>query len=169
MSHKQEQPRILAVALSTRGFGFAVMEGQDDLVKYGSKSAEGDKNARCLANFEKLIDFYEPDILVLSDVAGKGTLRAPRIKVLTRQIVKASGKHKLKVKMISAKLVKRVFFADGQGTKHARAEMIAKMFPNELDLRLPRKRQTGYNEDRNMDFFDAVALAVTYFKLWNQQ
>src|ERR1700734_2911391 len=129
MNYNQEQPRILAVALSTRGFGFAVMEGQDALVRYGSKSAEGDKNARCLANFKKLINFYEPDILVLSDVAGKGARRAPRIKALARQIIKVAGKHKLKVKLISAKQVKRVFFTDGQGTKHSRAEMIAQMFP----------------------------------------
>jgi len=160
MNHKQEQPRILAVALSTRGFGFAVIEGQDSLVKYGSKSAEGDKNTRCLANFKKLIDFYEPEIVVLSDVAGKVSRRAPRIKRLNRQIVRVAGKRKLKVKLISAKQVKRVFFANGRGTKYARAEIIAQKFPNELGLRLPRKRRTGHNEDRRMDMFDAVALAL---------
>lgn len=139
------------------------MEGPDALVKYGSKSAEGDKNARCLANFEKLINFYEPDIFVLSDVTTQGTRRPSRIKMLARQFVRVAEKRKLEIKRISVKQLKRVFFADGQGTKYARAEIVARKFPTELGLRLPRKRRTGYHEDRRMDMFDAVALALTSF------
>ena len=36
--------RILAIAPSSRGFGFAVLEGQEKLVDWGVKSIKGDKN-----------------------------------------------------------------------------------------------------------------------------
>ena len=39
--------RLLAVALSTRGFGFAVLEG-DKLVDWGVKSISKNKNSRTL-------------------------------------------------------------------------------------------------------------------------
>jgi len=53
-----------------------------------------------------------------------------------------------------------VFFADGQGTKHALAEILAARFPEELGCRLPPKRRPWMSEDYRMDIFDAVALAL---------
>jgi hypothetical protein len=46
--------RILAIAPSTRGFGFAVLEGEASLVDWGVKTAKGDKNKQSLAKVEKL-------------------------------------------------------------------------------------------------------------------
>jgi hypothetical protein len=54
----------------------------------------------------------------------------------------------------------RGFFADGCGTKHALAEIIAERFPKELGFRLPPKRRAWMSEDSRMDIFDAVALAL---------
>ena len=59
--------------------------------------------------------------------------------------------------------VRRVFFANGQGTKHALAEILAKRFPEELGFRLPPKRRPWMSEDYRMDIFDAVALALIFF------
>jgi hypothetical protein len=41
------------------------------------------------------------------------------------------------VALFSREQVRRVFFADGRGTKHALAEILAKKFPEELGSRLP--------------------------------
>jgi hypothetical protein len=62
--------------------------------------------------------------------------------------------------LFSRQQVRRVFFADGQGTKHALAEILAKRFPEELGFRLPPKRRPWMSEDYRMDLFDAVALAL---------
>jgi hypothetical protein len=56
-----------------------------------------------------------------------------------------------------------MFFAEGQGTKHALAEMLAGRFPEELASRLPPKRRPWMSEDYRMDIFDAVALALTFW------
>jgi len=83
MSHDQTQPRVLAVALSSRGFGFAVMDGQNALIAWGNKTAYGDKNAKSIAKLERLVNFYQPGVLVLQDAAAQGSRR----EALNRRIV----------------------------------------------------------------------------------
>jgi hypothetical protein len=48
-------PRILAIAPSTKGFGYAVLEGHKMLVNWGVKSVEGDKNAGAIEKIEDMI------------------------------------------------------------------------------------------------------------------
>jgi RNase H-fold protein (predicted Holliday junction resolvase) len=158
-----ENSRILAVALSTKGLGYAVMEGQDVFIAHGHKVVEGgDKNIKSFAWTERLIARYQPGVLVLQDVAAKGSRRAPRIKSLHRQILKLAGKHKLTVKLISGKQVRDILLGNPNGTKQEMAELLATQFPDELALRLPPKRKPWKSEDARMDIFDAVALAVVF-------
>ena len=103
--------RILAVALSSRGFGYAVMEGQNEFIAHGHKIVEReDKNVKSSIWVENLIARYQPGIMVLQDVAAKGSRRAPRIKSLHRQIVKLAGKHKIQVKHFSHDGIKQEKF-----------------------------------------------------------
>jgi Holliday junction resolvasome RuvABC endonuclease subunit len=153
-------PRILAIAPSTRGFGFALLEGLDMLVDWGGKSAEGDKNSQSLAKVEGLIAHYQPDVMALQDTSTKNSRRSVRIRTLSQQIITLAATRKVNVVLFSREQVRRVFFANGQGTKHALAEIIAKRFPEEMGSRLPPKRRAWMSEDSRMDIFDAVALAV---------
>jgi Holliday junction resolvasome RuvABC endonuclease subunit len=152
--------RILAIAPSTRGFGFAVLEGQETLVDWGVKTVKGDKNAQSLAKVEKLIAHYQPGVLALEDVSAKNSRRSTRIRKLSRQIVRMAANHKVSVKLFSRDRVMKTFIADGRGTKHALAEIIAKRFPEELGSRLPPKRKPWTSEDSRMNIFEAVALAL---------
>ncbi|KAF0181113.1 MAG: hypothetical protein FD161_419 [Limisphaerales bacterium] len=152
--------RILAVAPSTKGVGFAVLEGRDTLVDWGVKSVTGNKNANSLAKVKELITQYQPGVLVLEDTSTKDSRRAPRIKALSRKIIALAATHKVSVKVFSQEQVRAAFFADGQGTKHAIAEILAQRFPEELGSRLPPKRKPWMSEHYQMDIFDAVALAL---------
>jgi hypothetical protein len=67
---------------------------------------------------------------------------------------------KVSVKVLSHEEVKRVYFPNGQGTKHALAETLAQRFPEELGFRLPPKRRPWMSEDSRMNIFAAVGLAV---------
>jgi hypothetical protein len=154
--------RILAVAPSTRGFGFAVLEGREALVDWGVKSVDGDKNARSLERLEALVACYLPEIIIMEDHSAKGSRRSPRIRELGRQIIAAASKRKIRVALFSQQAVRRTFFADGEGTKHALAEILAKRFPEELDSRLPRKRRPWDSEAHSMDIFEAVALVLVF-------
>jgi len=153
-------PRILTIAPSTRGFGFALVEGLDMLVDWGVKSVKGDKNAQSLMKVEELIVRYKPEVLVLQDTSIKQSRRSERIQILSKQIISLAATRKVSVALFSREQVIRAFFADGQGTKQALAEIIATKFPEELGSRLPPKRRPWMSEDSRMDIFDAVALAL---------
>jgi len=138
------------------------MEGQKTLVDWGVKVVKGNKNVQSLVKVEKLMEFYWPDVLMLQDVATKGSRRGPRIKSLNRQIIKMTRKRKLKVALFSGKQLRRFLLGNANGTKQEMAEMIAGRFPEELPSRLPPKRRPWTSEDSRMDIFDAAALVVAF-------
>lgn len=154
--------RILAIAPTTRGFGFAVLEGQETLIDWGVKRIERDKNVQSLAMVKKLMAHYQPGVMVLQDTLVKNSHRAPRIKALTKRVIALAVKRNVSVKLFTIEKVRQVFFADGKGTKHMLAEIIAKRFPRELGCCLPPKRRAWTSEDSRMDIFDAVALALVF-------
>ena len=158
-------PRILGLAPSTRGFGFALIEGLDTLVDWGVKSILGDKNNGSIAKIRELIAHYAPDVIILEDASIKPFRRSPRIRALAKRIVALAENRGVTVLLFSREQIRQVFFADGQGTKHALAEILASKFPEELGRRLPPKRRPWMSEDYRMDIFDAVALALVTRKI----
>jgi hypothetical protein len=150
----------LAIAPSSRGFGFAVVEGQETLVDWGVKSVKGDKNANSLTKIEELLTLYSPGLLVLPDLSAASSRRSARIRELGERIAWLASSHNLKVRSLSRKKVQRYFPSDTSPTKHTIAEILAGRFPEELGARLPPKRQPWMNQDYRMDIFEAVSLAV---------
>lgn len=152
--------RVLAIAPSSRGFGFAVMEGNETLVDWGAKSVKGDKNAQCIQKTDELITQYQPDILATQDFEAKDCRRAARIRELGRDFVNLAKQHKIKAAALSRSKVRAALFAGRPGTKHDQATMLANRFPAELGFRLPPKRRPWMSEDSRMDIFEAVALTL---------
>jgi RNase H-fold protein (predicted Holliday junction resolvase) len=151
--------RILAITPTTKGVGFAVLEGKDTLVDWGVKNVSGKKNAGSIENVEKLITRYQPDVLVLGDALAKDSHRCLRIRRLLPQIIKVATTHQLKVELFSRDHLMQTFIPESKGTKHAVAEVIAKKFPEQLGFKLPPKRKAWMREHYQMAIFDAVALA----------
>src|SRR6185369_2199448 len=153
-------PRILAIAPSSRGFGFALLEGLNVLADWGVKSIKGDKNAGCTAKVAEMIAHYQPDVIVLEDASIKPFNRSARIRALGKRIVTLAERSRVAVRLFPRTQVWQMFFVEGQGTKHAIAEILAKKYPEELGFRLPPKRRPWMSEDYRMDIFDAVALSL---------
>jgi hypothetical protein len=162
---KPTNPRLLAVAPSSRGFGFAVLEGKDTLVNWGGREGSGDKNRGTLVKVDKLIVQYQPRVLVLEDDSAKDSRRAPRIRKLTASLVTLARRRKVRVKVFSRKTIKSLFLVDGKGTGHDIARVVAERFPEEIGVYLPPKRRAWDNETRRMDYFKAVALVLAH-RLW---
>ncbi|HEY3863986.1 MAG TPA: hypothetical protein VGO59_19085 [Verrucomicrobiae bacterium] len=154
----QKNDRILAIAPSSRGFGFAVLESEQTLVDWGVKSVTGKKNAGALTKVEAMIALYKPAVLVLEDAAAKGSRRTLRIRKLTTNVTAMAGTHRIKVALLSRDQIMRVFFEDAKGTKYTIARVLAGRYPEELGHRLPSRRQPWESEDYRMGIFDAVAL-----------
>lgn len=151
--------RVLAIALSSRGFGYAVLEGRASLVVYGATDIAGDRNIGSLARIDKMIVRNRPDILVLYDVNAKGVYRHRRIKELHRKVIGLAKRKGIKAQVLSAIDVRKAVLGSPNGTKYDVAESLARLFPDELASRLPRRRRGWESEDRRMATFEAVALA----------
>ena len=65
--------RILAIDPSTRGFGYAVLEGPSRLIDWGVKETKTDKKRRSLKLIDELVNDYQPYAMVVEDYAGKGS------------------------------------------------------------------------------------------------
>lgn len=155
--------RVLAISLSTRGFGYTVLEGKDRLVDYGNKGSVGKfKNVLLLAAATKIVRRNTPDMLVLRDMTADGKNRSKRVKELHHQLIALTKKHKIKVAKISGKKVRMALLNDEWATKHEMALHLATLFPEELGSRLPPKRKPWAKEHSRMDMFDAVGLAVAF-------
>src|SRR5664279_4183801 len=100
-------PRILAIAPSSRGFGYAVLEGHKLLADLGVKSVGGNKNSGSIKKVEEMIALYNPQVMVLEDTAAKESRRAPRIKALTKRLVALAEGHSIRVALFSQKQVRR--------------------------------------------------------------
>jgi len=157
-----KNPRILSIAPVAKGVGFAMVDGLDALADWGIRTVKGDKNKHSLKIVKALMAQYQPNLLVLQDVWAKGSRRAPRIRDLTKLIVALAKRQKLKVVLLSRTQVLSAFSPDGQVTKEAIAEIIAKRFPDELGADLPPKRELWMSEDPRMAIFDAIALILAF-------
>lgn len=151
--------RVLAIAPSSRGFGYALMEGMHRLIDWGVKSVKGDKNDRALAQVADLISHYKPTHVALEDFNAPGIRRASRIQALVADIIALSEGAGINVKLHSRKQIMKVFSEEGGKTKQSIAEELARRYPNELGFRVPRRRKPWMSQDYRMDIFDAVALA----------
>src|SRR5262245_40751649 len=133
---RRQEIRVLAIDPATRGFGFAVLEGQDRLIDWGVKETKTDKNVRSLKLISELIEQYEPRVVVLEAYDGKGSRRCRRVGSLIDEISTLAVKRQTKVRRFSRKDVKKAFLDVGAKTKYEIAIAIAKRFP-ELAPRLP--------------------------------
>jgi RNase H-fold protein (predicted Holliday junction resolvase) len=75
------QARVLAIDPTHRGFGYAVFEGPDLLVDWGERNIWGQKNAGSVEAVARLIERYQPDILVLEDPSSADCRRWPRVQL----------------------------------------------------------------------------------------
>lgn len=164
----RKEIRVLAIDPSTRGFGFAVLEGQDRLIDWGVKETKVNKDRKSLRLIEDLIERYQPSLIVVEDYDGEGSRRCLRIQRLITDISKLSLKRKIKVRSFSRAEVKQAFCESRALNKRDIAMAIAKRFP-ELTPRLPPVRKPWMSEDYRMSIFDAVALGVACFHFENKK
>ncbi len=156
----QQVTRVLAIEPTTKGFGFAVLEGSERLVDWGTKDARHDKGRTSLRKMAELCEWYLPDLIVVEDYDAAGSRRWPRVRGLIRSIRQAASRRKIPVRMVAGASAKRAFARAGMRNKHQVATAIAGLFP-ELGPHVPPPRRLWMTEDDRMSMFEAIALALT--------
>ncbi len=158
----KNEKRTLSIDPANRGFGFCVMEGVGNLIDWGVKEARHNEVGRYLNKITKLIDVYEPDVIILEAISRKGSRRCERVKDLLAQIIKLALKRKLPIKCYSREDIRKTFATYHARTKHQIASVIADQLP-ELFPQLPPVRKAWMSEDNRMSIFDAVSLAIAFY------
>ena len=121
---------------------------------------KGEKNAACLKKIAELVEYYQPEVIVLENPTGKGSRRCLRVQELIGEVVKLASRKRIKSRRFSRSQVMQAFASFGAVTKYQIAVEIVKRFP-ELESRLPRIRRPWMCEDERMSIFDAAALGLT--------
>jgi hypothetical protein len=156
----EDNLRVLAINPSRDGFGFAVLEGPEQLIDWGVKRAKQAKNPNCLLKIESLIEHYQPEVIALSDC--KDSRRSLRVQKLIREIMQLSSRKKITCRSFSRSSIGQAFSQSGVLTKYQVATTIAEQLP-ELVPYMPHVRKPWMSEDSRMSIFDAVALALMFF------
>lgn len=152
---------VLAIAPSFWGVGFAVIEN-GALVDWGMKATKGDKNSAAVTQIEKLIEQYRPSVFVMEDVHVQDSMRSERIRSLAKRLCAVAEQAKMQIVAMPRREIRKIFFADGRGSKDALAAMIGEQFSEELGRILPPKRKAWMNEHFRMAVFEAVASALAF-------
>ena len=149
--------RVLGVDPTRRGLSFAVIEGNDRLVGWGSVGAKKLRTSLVRKAARRLIDEYQPDFVVLETPESSRRGRRSRRAIMTvrfEALEYAAG-----VRLVSRRQV-QVAFASSGPTKTEVAKTIAARFP-ELKPSLPKERKPWASEDERMNIFDAASFALT--------
>jgi hypothetical protein len=152
--------RVLAVAPSSKGFGYAVLEEPFKLVDWGVKSVSGNWKIQGVTKVKELVELYAPHLIALPDVSGGNRRRSKRAQLVS-DLVQFAKEKVLDLHLASLEDVNEFFFAGRSATKHQLAVLLSNHFPDELGTRIPPKREAWMSEDYRMVIFTAVGLALT--------
>lgn len=156
--------RILAIDPTTKGFGYAVLEGPESLIDWGLVGVRGEKNPACLQRLARLLDDFAPGLLVIEDCASGRSRRSGRVQELLSSARMLAEVRNIRSRAFSRSKVREVFSRFGATNKHQIATVIAGRFP-ELELKLPPYRKPWMSEDDRMAIFDSLSFALTFFHL----
>jgi Holliday junction resolvasome RuvABC endonuclease subunit len=159
-SKKHNSKRVLAIDPTSKGFGYVVFDSQTTLADWAGKTVAKQNEAKTLEKLSKLIQHYQPDVLVFED--HRESRRCPRVKKLLEGVQNLATAEGLESRRFTMSRVKKVFATFHAGTKYEIAHAVAQQLPA-LAPELPRKRKAWMTEEYCMAVFDAAALALTYF------
>ncbi len=153
---------VLAIAPTSRGFGYVLFAARTKPVDWGVKEARDDKNRQALIKIEAMFRAIIPTVLVVEDRTHKNCRRSIRVKLLLENIGALADAQGLTVSSYSRRDICRTFGAKGK-SKDAIAAAIVEEVPA-LRPWLPRRRRIWESEHHSMAIFEAAALGLTHYR-----
>ena len=153
--------RVLAIDPVRRGASFATLEWPLALIDWGVRNTRAKQEGKNIDFISRLVEQYQPSVIIVEDFTDKVSLRSPRVKTLINQISRYAAKQHIRVKALTREEVRQVFQTFGGKTKYGIAKTITSQFP-ELAPIMPRFRKPWMSADHRMPIFTATSLALTY-------
>ena len=166
MHPKSNDRRILAIALRSRRFGFAVFEGPNRLLDWGMVFYPLNNDVQRAAASKRvasLLTLYIPSVIVVGRTRLLNVRNGSGVRPILRSIRRESSSRLIPVHLMKRADVRKVFRLAHVKTKHEIASFVAQMFP-ELLWKQPPKRRIWESEHPIMAMFDAVALGFVYWQ-----
>jgi hypothetical protein len=152
---------VLAIAPSSRGFGYVIFADRGTPVDWGVKEIRADKNRSALLKIEEMLRRIVPASLVIEDWEHKTCRRSLRVKLLLKQAADLAEAQRVQGACYSRQHVRQFFRPMGK-SKDAIAAAIVKEIPAFRPW-LPRKRRIWDSERHSMAIFEAAALALVHY------
>lgn len=149
---------ILGIAPNSRGFGWIVFDAPFNVRDFGMVFVRSDKNDRSLRHYERLLDWIEPETVVLEE----GTPKVHRLRELHHALRISAIFRDIEIASYRRADIQRCFATVGAQTNQEIAEAVAKQVPG-VAHKLPRRRAAWTSEDRRQTLFWAAALVMTHF------
>jgi hypothetical protein len=166
MDPKSHERRILAIALRSRRFGFAVFEGPTRLLDWGMVFYPLNTPAQHVAASKRVasrITLFAPSIVVVGRTHVLNVRNDSGIRPIFKSIRREASTRQVPVHLMTRAEVRPVFHTLHAKSKREIASMLAQMFP-ELFCKLPPERKIWESEHPIMTMFDAVALGFAYWQ-----
>jgi hypothetical protein len=166
MNPKSHEQRILAIALRSRRFGFAVFEWPNRLLDWGMVFYPLNNPAQHVAASKRvasLLTLYIPSVVVVGQTRLLNVSNGSGVRPILRSIRREASSRLIPVCLMKKTEVGEVFRLIHAESKHEIASMLTQMFP-ELLWKLPPKRRVWESEHPIMTMFDAVALGFAYWQ-----
>jgi hypothetical protein len=149
--------RILALSLDWQGFGFAVFDGPNDLLDFGTRNFRRKVKIPLEAKILLLLDANQPDVLVMA------TPTTPARKKIAAKIARGAKAEKIPLVFVSGADIRKALAPVGK-SKYQIAHAIAERYP-ELQFRLPSPRKSYQSEKFGITIFEAAAAGFAYYGL----
>lgn len=156
---------VMAVAPVSRGFGLFVvtMKGQPIDWRVREIRNADDRNARCQASVDQLIEEFRPVALVIENHHAPESQRRERVQELLELLASLSSDHNIKLAKFGPAHMRAALGLPPRANKHKVATALTTHFPVLASL-LPPPRKIWGQEAHSMAIFSAAALAFAYLK-----
>lgn len=158
-------PKIIAIHLRHRRFGYAVYEGHRGLLDWGVRvyPAIGEEEVSMASKrLSLLLRLHSPSVIVLKQERWDLAQTNQHMRVLVEMTRDEAIAHSVQIRLLRDAKVKESFRHMGCETRSDIAEALARIFP-ELTSYVPPKRRTWQAEHPRMIVFDAIALGLAHW------
>jgi hypothetical protein len=158
--------RIMTIDLRRSRFGYAVLDGPNVLLEWGSgEMRTHDEERRNFKNtrLRSVLRVSSPAKVVVRRSQYRGNLDSPLKDRLLRKLKLDASGYSIPVVMISQDEIRRAFHVPNRASKYGIASVVARKFP-ELRAKLPATRKAWEPELHSMIIFDAIATGLAYLR-----
>jgi hypothetical protein len=154
---------VLAVYATSKGFAFVLFEGPESPFDWGVREISNpSRNQKCVEAIAKIVDQYQPTVLVIEDTSEQLSRRTARIRRLYQSLEHFAKVRAIDVHHVTKSAIRQTFASVGAVTKYEIAQAIAIQIPA-FAIRMPRVRKPWMSQDSRQGLFDAAALGLTSY------